>query len=104
MQVMKQVKPNELQKWADSGKNFLLVDVREQWERETSNIGGLHIPMGELMGRLSEIPKDKDVVVYCEKGIRSVIVVQRLEASGFENLYNLSGGIQAWQDAQLSSS
>ena len=55
---MKQVKPHELQKWAGSGKNFLLVDVREQWEHEAYNIGGLHIPMGELMGRLSEIPKD----------------------------------------------
>src|SRR5258708_20972875 len=90
---MKQVKRQELQKWADSDKNFQLVDVREHWEREEHNIGGLHIPMGELMGRIAEIPRDKDVVVYCAKGVRSVIVIQRLEGHGFTNLYNLAGGI-----------
>ena len=101
---MKQLTPNELKKWAASGRDYLLVDIREKWERDAFHIGGVHIPMGELMGRLAEIPKDKDTVIYCEKGIRSVIAVQRLEASGFENLHNLSGGVKAWQDAQWSPS
>jgi rhodanese-related sulfurtransferase len=93
---MNQLTPTELQEWKESGKDFLLIDVREEWEREAYNIGGLHIPMGELMGRINEIPKDKDVVLYCEKGIRSVIAIQRLEASGFHNLFNLAGGVKAW--------
>lgn len=69
---MKQVSPQELKEWMASGKQFELVDVREQWERELFNIGGAHIPMGELAARMSELPTDRDVVLYCEKGIRSL--------------------------------
>ena len=101
---MNQVSSQELQRWIHIEKDFLLVDVREEWERDAYNIGGLHIPMGSLMGRISEIPKDKVVVFYCEKGIRSVIVVQRLEGMGYHNLYNLAGGMQAWKESQWSPS
>ena len=94
---MNQLSPDELKSWRTSGKDFLLVDVREDWEREAFNIGGLHIPMGDIARRLNEIPKDKDVVLYCEKGIRSVIVIQRLEDAGFHNLFNLAGGMKAWK-------
>lgn len=76
----------------------MLVDVRESWEREAYNIGGIHIPSGELMTRQNELPKDKDVVLYCEKGIRTVIAIQRLESAGFDNLINLSGGMRAWKE------
>jgi rhodanese-related sulfurtransferase len=56
--------------------------------------------MGEIPSRLSEIPRDKEVVLYCEKGIRSVIAIQRLETLGFTNLINLAGGMKAWREAQ----
>ena len=97
---MKQLTPYELKEWSDNGKDFLLIDIRERWERNACNIGGVHIPMGELMGRLPEIPKDKDVVLYCEKGIRSVITIQRLEDAGYQNLFNLAGGMKAWKASQ----
>jgi rhodanese-related sulfurtransferase len=97
---MNQLTPGELKQWTDSGKDYLLIDIRENWEREAYNIGGLHIPMGELTGRINEIPKDKDVVLYCEKGIRSVIAIQRLETLEFHNLFNLSGGMKAWKEQQ----
>ena len=101
---MNQVSSQELQRWIDVEKDFLLIDVREDWERDAYNIGGVHIPMGALMSRLAEIPKDKVVVFYCEKGIRSVIVVQRLEGMGYHKLFNLSGGMQAWKESQWSPS
>lgn len=101
-QHMNNVSANELYRWMANGKDFQLVDIREGWERDAYHIGGDHIPMGELMKRAHELSKDKHVVMYCEKGIRSVIAVQRLEASGFTNLFNLSGGVKAWQDAQWS--
>ena len=78
----------------------MLVDIREDWEREAYNIGGEHIVMGELMSRVNELPKDKDIVLYCEKGIRSVIAIQRLEDAGFHNLFNLAGGMKAWKQAE----
>jgi adenylyltransferase/sulfurtransferase len=96
---MKQVTPNELKEWMKSDRPFLLIDVREPWEHELFDIGGLLIPLSELASHVNNIPKNKDVVLYCEKGIRSVIAIQRLEAAGFHNLINLSGGMRAWKQA-----
>jgi len=90
---MKQLNAAELKKWMDDKHYFLLVDVREKWEHAAYNIGGIHIPLGEIITRKDEIPKGADVVVYCEKGVRSAIAIQRLEPLGFENLYNLTGGV-----------
>ncbi len=95
---MHQITPTELKSWIESNKGFLLVDIREGWERELFNIGGIHIPMGDLFLKQADIPKDGDVVLYCEKGIRSTIAIQRMETLGFHNLYNLSGGMKAWKE------
>jgi rhodanese-related sulfurtransferase len=95
---MKKITPEEIKQWTEEGHSFVLIDVREDWEREAYNIGGKHIPMDELWPRRNEIPQDKDVVLYCEKGIRSTIVIQRLETAGFNNLYNLTGGMKAWKE------
>ncbi len=94
---MQQLTPQELKEKLDSNADVLLIDIREDWEREEYNIGGIHIPMGEIPARLADIPKDKEVVLYCEKGIRSTIAIQRLETLGFQNLINLSGGMKAWK-------
>ncbi|MEO6830886.1 MAG: rhodanese-like domain-containing protein [Chitinophagaceae bacterium] len=94
---MKEINVEELRKWQKEGREFLLVDVREEWEHSHSNIGGMLLPLGELMHRKEEIPQNIPVVLYCEKGIRSVIASQRLEPIGFQNLYNLKGGMKAWR-------
>lgn len=94
---MKKITPDELKGWITSHKSFQLIDVRENWEREAYNIGGEHIPMGELMERKEEIQREEPVILYCEKGIRSTIVIQRLEGFGYDNLYNLTGGMSAWK-------
>lgn len=94
---MKSISPNELKAWMDEQQPVVLIDVREDFERELYNIGGVHIPLGDVMIRRNEIPVDKPTVIYCEKGIRSSIIIQRLEQIGFNNLYNLSGGISAWK-------
>jgi adenylyltransferase/sulfurtransferase len=94
---MKKITPEELSEWIKEDKPFVLIDVRENWEREAYNIGGEHIPLGELISRKSEIPQTGNVVLYCEKGIRSSIVIQRLEQLGYDNLYNLEGGMNEWK-------
>lgn len=87
----------ELRQNINDHENFMLIDVRESFERELFNIGGLHIPMLTVFERIAEIPKDKKVVIYCQKGIRSMIVIQRLsERYGYQNLINLHGGMDAW--------
>lgn len=80
-----------------SAKIVLLLDVREEWEHTTYNIGGVNIPLGELMARKDEVARDETLVVYCEKGIRSAIAIQRLETLGYTNLLNLEGGMAAWK-------
>jgi len=96
---MSEITPNELRLWLAQQKDIVLVDVRESFEREAYNIGGIHIPVNDVMERKEELRHDIPVVLYCEKGIRSGIILQRLEQAGFKNLYNLSGGMYAWKKA-----
>jgi rhodanese-related sulfurtransferase len=78
-------------------EDFILVDVRESSEHDDFNIGGLLIPMNTVFENLDKIPKDKPVIIYCARGIRSGIVIQRLqEKFGYTNLMNLAGGLYAW--------
>ena len=96
---MKEITVRELKSKIDSGNDFQLIDVREMNEREFANIGGDHIIMGSIAQKIDKISKDKDVVIYCRSGMRSGQIVNFLEMNhGFENLYNLKGGILAWSD------
>ena len=80
----------------DPGK-VVLLDVREPYERELAVIQpSLHIPMRELPGRTAELPRDKELVVYCHGGTRSAMVAAFLEGRGFVTVANLAGGIDAW--------
>lgn len=96
---MQSLSPQELREWQERHHPVVLIDVREDWEHSAFNIGGLNISLSELAKRKAEIPANVDTVIYCERGIRSVIAIQRLEALGYTRLYNLSGGMQAWRKA-----
>jgi len=74
----------------------VVLDVREDWEREIAALPGtLHIPMNQVSARLAEIPRDRDVVVMCRSGGRSLKVAGYLQGMGFR-VANLTGGIVAW--------
>ncbi len=95
---MLQISPAELQQKLSANEDIVLIDVREPEEHEAFNIGGLLIPLPDIMSHASEIPKDKPVVLYCKMGIRSKIAIQRLsDKYGFTNLVNLTGGMEAWK-------
>jgi rhodanese-related sulfurtransferase len=80
----------------------MLIDVRETSEYREAHIpGSVLIPLGELPARLAEIPTDRDVYVHCRMGARSGRAVDYLRAFGRPNSFNVSGGIDAWQDAGL---
>lgn len=93
---MKEITVQELKNMRDEKKDFQLIDVRERYEYEVSQIGGELIPMGEVMVNLDKISKDRMVVVHCRSGGRSSTIVSVLESMGYENVYNLKGGILAW--------
>lgn len=86
-----------LQEKIHNKEDFVLIDVREPQEHENFNIGGILIPMNTVFQNLHIIPKDKTVILYCQKGIRSGLVIQRLQQKYlYTNLLNLSGGIDKW--------
>jgi rhodanese-related sulfurtransferase len=94
---MQHITVQQLKEKLNQNEDVFLLDVREEYEHEEFNVGGLLIPMDEVMSKVADIPTDKPVVVYCHRGIRSQIVIQRLEDKlGFTNLINLRGGIEKW--------
>ena len=93
---MKEITATELKQLKDEHADFQLIDVREDYEVEICEIGGEHIPMGEVMNNLDKISKTKQVIVHCKLGGRSGAICNALEAQGYNNVYNLKGGILAW--------
>lgn len=95
--TMKEVTVQELKSLMDGGATFQLIDVREPHEYDTCNLGGELIPMAEVPHQVDNISKDKQVIVHCRSGRRSGDIINWLEKNhGFQNLYNLKGGILAW--------
>jgi rhodanese-related sulfurtransferase len=88
----------ELKRLRDQGADFVLVDVREPHEFQICNLDGKLIPLGTLPSRLAELDRGKHVVVHCRTGGRSAKAVELLRASGFDNAWNVQGGILAWID------
>jgi rhodanese-related sulfurtransferase len=95
---MKSITAIELAKLIEEKNNFQLIDVREPEEHEEFNIGGELIPLGEITHHIEKIAGDKPVIIYCRKGIRSQVAIQRLqEKRQLTNLFNLVGGTEAWK-------
>src|ERR1700755_2559246 len=96
---MQEITVQELKEKLDNKEDFQLIDVREDFEYEMSNLGGLLIPLGGILIEAEQIAKDKPVIVQCRSGKRSAAAIMQLEQQfGFNNLYNLQGGILAWAE------
>lgn len=89
----------ELKRRMDGKEAFELIDVREVFEHEIAHIEGAKlIPLREIAERAGELNRDKPIIVHCHSGMRSADAVRLLRERGFANVYNLSGGIDAWSD------
>lgn len=89
--------PREFKERLSTGWKPWLLDVREPWEYSTARIDGATlIPLGELAHRISEVPRDTEIVVYCHHGMRSERACSMLRHVGWASAYNLSGGIDRW--------
>ena len=94
---MKSITVQELKTLLDTQADFQLIDVREPFENDICTLNGELIPMNEIPAHFEKISKDKQVVIHCRSGKRSGDVIQYLETNhGYDNLYNLTGGILAW--------
>jgi len=91
---IKQISPKEL----DQKKGIVLLDVRTDKEYEQGHIpGAVHIPFSEIGDRIKKLKKDKELVVFCQNGSRSIWAIKRLMGMGYKNLSNLKGGYNAWK-------
>ena len=85
---------DELNQWlSESGDEIYLVDVRETYEFEDYNIGGINIPLYELQDRIEELPQDKKLIFCCQTGQRSKMAIQLLKALYKGKMYNLKNGL-----------
>jgi len=79
-----------------------VIDVREDWEFAEGHIpGAVLIPLQTLPDRLDDIPRDHPVVMACRSGNRSGQAFRFLEAEGFDNVSNMTGGMIAWREVGL---
>lgn len=84
------------------GMNPFVLDVRSEKEWQSGHVpGSCNIPLPHLRERMNDIPGDRPVVVHCEGGYRSAIGASLLAAAGHDNLFDLVGGIKAWQASKL---
>jgi rhodanese-related sulfurtransferase len=96
---MRQLRPAELKEWLDdsSRPNPFLLDVREAWEFDRCRIDGATLfPMSQIQSTFTKLNPDQEIVVICHHGVRSFHVARFLEHNGFENVINLTGGVDAW--------
>lgn len=98
---VKEISTLELENWISNGEDFQIIDVRETSEYEQINIGAHLIPLGEVIARNHKIEREKKVVIHCRSGARSAKAIRQLEEIGFDNLYNLKGGILAIEQETL---
>ena len=100
MPAIPELSPTEFrERWpqAPNEGDVTLLDVREPAELALAAVdGALHIPMRDVPARLTELPHDRPLVVMCHGGGRSRRVAEFLTANGFEHVFNLRGGIDAW--------
>jgi rhodanese-related sulfurtransferase len=95
--VVRELSPAEFVRDFAARERTLLLDVREARELAIAALpGALHIPMAEVPARLADLGRDRDIVVLCRSGGRSLTVARFLEAQGYASVANLTGGILAW--------
>ncbi len=91
-----EISAGELQSRLHASGPPVVLDVREPWELAIARLAGtIDIPMNEVPGRLAELPKDREIVVMCLAGGRSLKVAEYLNRAGYR-ASNLTGGIRAW--------
>lgn len=96
-----EISATELKAVLDEGGAIALVDVREDFEREIADlpeVGQKRIPLAGLPQRISELDRERPLVLYCRSGSRSGLATAALHDLGFTNVRNLKGGLLAWKE------
>jgi rhodanese-related sulfurtransferase len=96
--MIKEITPQEFLERRNAGNDMTLLDVREDWETALAPVPSaiVHIPMGQIVDRVGELDPQRETVVICRSGGRSMQVAHFLASRGFGSVSNLEGGILAW--------
>lgn len=94
---IKQITAEELFYLQSSGEDFQLIDVRGPNEYAAYNIGGELISLKDVLENIGKINRNKKVVIHCQSGSRSAQAINLLQQNGFDNLYNLAGGLDEYR-------
>ena len=97
-ETLKVMSPLEVNKLMKEGAKIQVIDVREPFEYELINIGGLNLPLSSVAENVNLIKKEIPVVFLCKSGQRSTQAIRLLQPLGFTNLINMKGGLMAWRD------
>lgn len=96
---MNTVTPQELKVKINNKDNFQLIDIREDYEFEDYNLGGINIPMDNIFSSLDQIDTDKEVIFICNSGKRSAAIIHTLKRKlQLDDLYSVSGGVSEYQE------
>lgn len=91
-----EITPSELKQRLDSNEDIQLIDVREPFEHEVSNITDNLIPLSTLPHSMGKVVRDKPTVLICRSGARSLNAAMFLRQNGVDDVYNLNGGMRRW--------
>jgi rhodanese-related sulfurtransferase len=98
-----QITSEMLEEWLENDTSLFLLDVRTLEERQANHIGGHWIPLADLPNRLNDIPDAMPIVIYCRSGARSQTALEYLKSMGYQEVYNLIGGILSCKNERLRS-
>lgn len=94
-----ETEPRALAQRLAAGAPVALIDVREQWEYDLARLPGARLVAGDVLAHPERgVPRDRDVVLYCHHGVRSEYWAAALRARGFDRVWHLRGGIDAWSN------
>jgi rhodanese-related sulfurtransferase len=94
-----EISPELVSEMMEAGESLILLDVREDWEWEKSHLeGAIHIPLPGLSDRVLELDPQKETIVYCHHGDRSIDGCLMLWDLGFRKIRSMTGGIEAWSE------
>jgi rhodanese-related sulfurtransferase len=80
------------------GSSAVLIDVREAWEYRRGHArGAINIPLSQLQARISEVPQDREVLLICQSGHRSMQAAHLLQRQGVQRVVNVKGGTALWR-------
>ncbi|SEN54026.1 rhodanese-like domain-containing protein [Paenibacillus sp. OV219] len=95
-QVARELSPQQLAAQLSQGEQPFMLDVRELNEWAAGHLAGaVHIPVGQLLERLNELPAGRELVVMCKAGGRSGLACELLSERGYD-VINLTGGLMSW--------